>query len=240
MISAIHTVNSAESTEGGSAAVVNPQQLQQCESSHREKEPSDDEQDDNPGSPRTPRQIQRKNVDIIVSKDNDNAKVEGIMKRGSSAKKHQLVHLPRLRVRRRQRLYSGAVHSFSSGSSDEEDPLAAAASAEDLSVTGNWSIDDDASSHRHHPVVLTEHDIAMCRALDLEYDRALEDRQVAWTARYQSVRQSTLLSILFMVLLIMTGTIFFLHQADSYWNVSEALLFSIYTITTVGYVWNLL
>jgi Ion channel len=85
------------------------------------------------------------------------------------------------------------------------------------------------------PVVLTQQDVALCQALDMEYDRALEDRQVAWSARYQSVRQSTFLSALFMVLLIFTGTIFFLHQADAYWSISEALLFSIYTITTVGY-----
>jgi Ion channel len=85
------------------------------------------------------------------------------------------------------------------------------------------------------PVVLTKHDVAMCQALDMEFERAIEERQVAWTARYQSVRQSTFLSVLFMVLLIFTGTIFFLHQADSYWSISEALLFSIYTITTVGY-----
>jgi Ion channel len=89
--------------------------------------------------------------------------------------------------------------------------------------------------HGHHHQQLTEHDIAMCQALDLDYERALEDRQVAWTARYQSVRQSTVVSIVFMVLLIVSGTTFFLHQADSYWSVSEGLLFSIYTITTVGY-----
>ena len=87
-------------------------------------------------------------------------------------------------------------------------------------------------------VQLTEQDVALCQALDIEYDRAIEERQIAWTSRYQSVRQSTLVSIVFMILFICVGTIFFVHQAsidNTYWSVSEGLLFSIYTITTVGY-----
>jgi Ion channel len=85
---------------------------------------------------------------------------------------------------------------------------------------------------------LSQQDVALCQALDLEYERAIEERQVAWTARYQSVRQSTVLSILFMIVFICIGTVFFIHQAsqdNTYWSVSEGLLFSIYTITTVGY-----
>jgi hypothetical protein len=72
----------------------------------------------------------------------------------------------------------------------------------------------------------------------MEYDRAIEERQIAWTSRYQSVRQSTVISIIFMILFIGIGTTFFVHQAsidNTYWSVSEGLLFSIYTITTVGY-----
>ena len=94
-------------------------------------------------------------------------------------------------------------------------------------------------SHLIPPKVqLTEQDVALCQALDMEYERALEERQIAWTSRYQSVRQSTVVSIVFMILFICIGTIFFIHQAsldNTYWSISEGLLFSIYTITTVGY-----
>ena len=34
-----------------------------------------------------------------------------------------------------------------------------------------------------------EQDVALYQALDMEYDRAIEKRQIAWTSRYQSVRQ---------------------------------------------------
>jgi hypothetical protein len=76
----------------------------------------------------------------------------------------------------------------------------------------------------------------VCQQLDLEYDQALEERQIVWTARYQSVRQSTVLSIFAMIFLISSGTAFYYKQAEPYWTVPEALLFTIYTITTVGCV----
>jgi Ion channel len=184
------------------------------------------------------------NISVQSQQDDDNAIVaDGIMKRCSphtTTKKKRIIHLPRLRVRRKHRMYEGAARSFTSSDEDDDDKhrdkLAddTADGDDDPSVTGNWSIDEQEQNNRT-PVVLTEHDIAMCQALDLEYERALEDRQVAWTARYQSVRQSTLFSVLFMVLLIVTGTTFFLHQADAYWSISEGLLFTIYTATTVGY-----
>ena len=140
--------------------------------------------------------------------------------------------------RRRDRSFRRSNENDNGDDNDDDD--------EEDSVTGNWSIDGDPNNnhdeHARAPSAtnrnttrMTVADIAMCQALDLEYERALEDRQVAWSARYQSVRQSTLFSVVFMVLLILTGTAFFLRQADSYWSVSEGLLFTIYTITTVGY-----
>jgi hypothetical protein len=116
---------------------------------------------------------------------------------------------------------------------------------DDLTFTDNWSLDDDSSlsnnNHHHfiHPFKNHPHhivDLDVCQQLDLEYDQALEDRQVVWTARYQSVRQSTVVSIFAMVFLIASGTAFYYKQAEPYWTIPEALLFTIYTITTVGYV----
>ena len=76
-------------------------------------------------------------------------------------------------------------------------------------------------------------DIEICQRLDLEYERALEEREIGYNARYQSVRQSAALSILFMFFYLAAGTAFFTQEAG--WEFHDALFFSIYTMTTVGY-----
>jgi hypothetical protein len=82
-------------------------------------------------------------------------------------------------------------------------------------------------------VLLSEADIEICQRLDQEYELALEERDVAYMARYQSVRQSALLSVVFMGLFLTLANVFFLQQTD--WNVTDSVFFSVYTITTVGY-----
>ena len=67
----------------------------------------------------------------------------------------------------------------------------------------------------------------------MEYERALEEREVGWTARYNSVRQSACLSLSFMLIYLILGTTFFARHTE--WALHESLLFTIYTITTVGY-----
>ena len=105
--------------------------------------------------------------------------------------------------------------------------------------------DDDESSHwsssdgEHGEEALrnvrwlSQDDIEICRRLDEEYERALEEREVVYTARYNSVRQSACFSVVFMLVYLSLGTIFFIRQEPE-WTVSDSLLFSIYTITTVG------
>jgi hypothetical protein len=83
------------------------------------------------------------------------------------------------------------------------------------------------------PIQMTLEDIQICQQLDDEYERALEEREVGYTARYNSVRQSAFFSVLFMLAYLLLGTAFFMRQAD--WTVADSLLFSIYTVTTVGY-----
>ena len=93
--------------------------------------------------------------------------------------------------------------------------------------------------HHHHDetdmniAVMTLEDIEICQKLDDEYERALEEREIGYNARYGSVRQSALVSVCFMMAYLSLGTAFFMRQAD--WSVPNSLLFSIYTITTVGY-----
>lgn len=82
-------------------------------------------------------------------------------------------------------------------------------------------------------VSMTMEDIEICQKLDDEYERALEEREIGYNARYGSVRQSAFLSVFFMVAYLSLGTAFFMQQAD--WTLPNSLLFSIYTITTVGY-----
>lgn len=83
------------------------------------------------------------------------------------------------------------------------------------------------------PNQLTEEDLELCQRLDEEYERALEEREIGYNARYVSVRQSAVLSVCFMAAFLSLGTAFFMKQAA--WTIPESMLFSIYTITTVGY-----
>ena len=80
---------------------------------------------------------------------------------------------------------------------------------------------------------MTTQDLEICRRLDEEYERALEEREIGYNARYNSVRQSAGFSIAFMVTYMTLGTIFFTRVAG--WELHQALFFAIYTITTVGY-----
>jgi hypothetical protein len=80
---------------------------------------------------------------------------------------------------------------------------------------------------------MSTEDLEICRRLDEEYERALEEREVGYEARYNSVRQSAASSIAFMLVYMILGTIFFTKVAG--WEFHQALFFSVYTITTVGY-----
>lgn len=83
------------------------------------------------------------------------------------------------------------------------------------------------------PSQMSSQDLEICRRLDEEYERALEEREIGYNARYNSVRQSAGFSIAFMVTYMTLGTIFFTKVAG--WELHQALFFAIYTITTVGY-----
>ena len=86
------------------------------------------------------------------------------------------------------------------------------------------------------PPTLSSADIEICQRLDLEYERALEEREIGYNARYQSVRQSAAFILTFMVFYLACGTAFFTLEAG--WDFHDALFFSIYTMTTVGYGLN--
>jgi hypothetical protein len=89
------------------------------------------------------------------------------------------------------------------------------------------------NSTTNSPKSLTNQDISTIQRLDAEYEQALLEREIGWNAQYISVRQNAGMSIWFMILFLTIGTIFFDYNTE--WDLGESLLFSIYTITTVGY-----
>lgn len=97
-------------------------------------------------------------------------------------------------------------------------------------------------SPKHHTNILntttttlTESEMELCQMIDIEYDRSLESLQILLSSKYASFRQSALYSLLFFGLYLCLGTAFYTHHAGTQWTIQDSLLFSIYTITTVGY-----
>jgi len=114
------------------------------------------------------------------------------------------------------------------------------------------------------PYEHTKEDIAIYQRLDDEYERALEERDIGYNARYASIRQTALWSVFVLVVFMAQGTycyhelLLFEHNKKykqfhhniiaegggeeedfdtqfNNWSIPESLLFSIFTITTVGY-----
>ena len=71
------------------------------------------------------------------------------------------------------------------------------------------------------------------KAIDSEYEIALEDHEISWKARYGATRMSFVLSLLLMLLYLWLGCMFYRSEAG--WSIRDALLFTVYTVTTVGY-----
>jgi len=68
---------------------------------------------------------------------------------------------------------------------------------------------------------------------DSEYERALEDQEISWRARYGATRLSFIMSTLLMIIYLWLGCMFYRSEAG--WSIPDALLFTVYTVTTVGY-----
>jgi hypothetical protein len=134
----------------------------------------------------------------------------------------------------------------------------------DGTTFGNTSQQESTSQHHSEQkpsYELSSEDIEICQRLDEEYERALEERDIGYNARYSSVRQTAGWSIFFLVVYIVQGTFVYrelllLNNIKNYipiereegeeyedefdnefsnWSVAESLFFSIFTITTVGY-----
>ena len=118
---------------------------------------------------------------------------------------------------------------------DEPESSPPSKNARSPSTTTDTSTHQSTSSQTAAAVAssfLSSADIQTFRALDIEYERALEEREVAYAARYNSVRQSACFAVSFMAIYMTLGTLYFMRQAN--WTLEESLFFGIYTITTVG------
>jgi len=117
------------------------------------------------------------------------------------------------------------------------------------------------SEPQKSPYELSSEDMEICQRLDDEYERALEERDIGYNARYSSVRQTAGWSLFFLIVYMVQGTFVYrelllLNNQKNYipvereegeeyenefdnefsnWSIAESLFFSIFTITTVGY-----
>ena len=87
--------------------------------------------------------------------------------------------------------------------------------------------------NRRRILTIEEEENKLAKELDDEYERVLHDRQIEWLAVRSSVRQSALLSALFMAFYLCVGCLYFAAKLG--WSTRDSLLFAMYTITTVGY-----
>lgn len=102
---------------------------------------------------------------------------------------------------------------------DDEPPMSATLAFKRKASTSSQSKQEELDSLR--------------RVFDSEYERALEDQDISWKARYGATRLSFLVSALMMVAYLWLGCMFYSSEAD--WSIPDALLFTVYTVTTVGY-----
>ena len=98
---------------------------------------------------------------------------------------------------------------------------------------------DQSTKHQPQPLSLQRSSstadslIILRQIFDTEYERAIEHAEISWKARHTSTRLSFLFSSLCMLLYLWGGCMFYRSEAG--WSVPDALLFTVYTVTTVGY-----
>lgn len=68
---------------------------------------------------------------------------------------------------------------------------------------------------------------------DSEYEKALQDQEISWKARFTATRLSFILAVMLMILYLWLGCMFYRSEAG--WSIPDSLLFTVYTVTTVGY-----
>ena len=157
------------------------------------------------------------------------------------------------KIRRKSNLVAPNVHF---GDSDDDDDSSMMFDNDD---TLNTTIKNRGSrrgpkqhKQRRPSNELSNEDIEIYQRLDDEYERALEERDIGYNARYASVRQTAMWSLIFIVAFMAQGTYCYrellllnhkrkYHGEDEFdqefnnWSIPESLFFSIMTITTVGY-----
>jgi len=103
------------------------------------------------------------------------------------------------------------------------------------SIAGDYvEQEEDFPREEHSPAGMSTQDLKIYRALDREYELAVEERDVTYHARYQSVRETACCAVFIMAFFLAMAVFFFEGQTEE-WDAADALLFSVYAMTTVGY-----
>ena len=96
--------------------------------------------------------------------------------------------------------------------------------------------DDSKNSDRTRGVTnaVAEEELHKLRKIfDSEYEKALQDQEISWKARFTATRLTFFLASMLMVLYLWLGCMFYRSEAG--WSIPDSLLFTVYTVTTVGY-----
>mmetsp|Transcript_3860 Transcript_3860/g.6365 ORF Transcript_3860/g.6365 Transcript_3860/m.6365 type:complete len:785 (-) Transcript_3860:588-2942(-) len=96
--------------------------------------------------------------------------------------------------------------------------------------------DDDSNSINHTGVMdsVAEEELNRLRMVfDSEYEKALQDQEISWKARFAATRLSFFVATVLMILYLWLGCMF--YRAEAGWSIPDSLLFTVYTVTTVGY-----
>ena len=94
--------------------------------------------------------------------------------------------------------------------------------------------DDNTVNPANVTDAVAEEEINRLRMIfDSEYEKALQDQEISWKARYTATRLSFVISALLMVSYLWLGCMFYRSEAG--WSIADSLLFTVYTVTTVGY-----
>ena len=108
----------------------------------------------------------------------------------------------------------------------------------DIAPSEMFQIADDDDSNNINQTGVTdsvaEDELNRLRMVfDSEYEKALQDQEISWKARFTATRLSFFVATLLMILYLWLGCMFYRSEAG--WSIPDSLLFTVYTVTTVGY-----
>jgi hypothetical protein len=105
--------------------------------------------------------------------------------------------------------------------------------ANDISSPAEANTNTESEFEQTTTTTTLSDDLQLLHSLAGTYQSALEEKQIAYIARYRSIRQSAAFSVLFMIVFGAIGVSFFMTQGDIAFE--NAMLLLLYTITSAGF-----